>query len=83
MSASFTDLTGYSAQTKAAVDYLSSQGIVNGMQPGVYGPGLSIRRGDFCLMLYRAFRFDRGGTILSFADVPQDAYPGGFSSRRQ
>lgn len=74
VSASFTDLTGYSAQTKAAVDYLSSQGIVNGMQPGVYGPGLSIRRGDFCLMLYRAFRFDRGGTILSFADVPQDAY---------
>lgn len=74
VSASFTDLTGYSAQTKAAVDYLSSQGIVNGMQPGIYGPGLSIRRGDFCLMLYRAFRFDRGGTILSFADVPQDAY---------
>lgn len=74
VSGSFTDLTGYPAQTKAAVDYLASQGIVNGMSPGNYGPGLSIRRGDFCLMLYRAFRFDSGGTVLSFRDVPQDAY---------
>lgn len=73
-SGSFTDLTGYPARTKAAVDYLASQGIVNGMSPGNYGPSLSIRRGDFCLMLYRAFRFDSGGTVLSFWDVPQDAY---------
>lgn len=73
-SASFDDLSGYSAQTKSAVDFLSSLGVVNGTGDRTYEPGASIRRGDFCLMLSRAFRFDVGGSSGRFSDVPVDAY---------
>ena len=73
-SVSFDDLGSYSAQTRAAIDYLASQGVVNGIAPRRYDPGASIRRGDFCLMLYRAFKFNVGGTGRSFNDVPGDAY---------
>lgn len=74
ISASFDDLVGYSAQTKAAVDYLASQGVVNGISARTYAPGVSICRGDFCLMLSRAFRFDVVSAARSFVDVPADAY---------
>lgn len=74
-SAYFGDLGGSSPQTIAAVDFLHQIGVVNGMSATQYGPNLSIRRGDFCLMLCRAFRFDAGtGTSLYFSDVPAGAY---------
>lgn len=74
VSASFDDLSGYSAQTKAAVDYLSSIGVVNGTGYRTYEPGASIRRGDFCLMLSRAFQFNVGAVSQGFSDVPSTAY---------
>ena len=74
-SANFRDLAGSGAQTISAADFLHDLGVVNGMSPGQYGPGLSIRRGDFCLMLCRAFRFETGGgTGRFFTDVPASAY---------
>ena len=74
-SANFRDLAGSGAQTISAADFLHDLGVVNGMSPGQYGPGLSIRRGDFCLMLCRAFRFETGGgTGRFFTDVPAGAY---------
>jgi len=73
-SAYFNDLWGVSADTYAAVDFLYSQEVVNGMSPGQHGPNLSIRRGDFCLMLFRAFQFASAGTSQPFSDVPGDAY---------
>lgn len=74
VSANFDDLSGYSAETKAAVDYLSSIGVVNGTGPRTYEPDASIRRGDFCLMLSRAFRFNVGSSAQGFRDVPANAY---------
>ena len=61
VSESFDDLGGCSAQTKSAVDYLSSVGVVNGTGYRTYSPGASILRGDFCLMVSRAFQFNVGG----------------------
>lgn len=73
-SSQFDDLAGFSAQTLAAVNFLYDRGVVNGMGNDKYGPGLSIRRGDFCLMLCRAFRFESGGSAMPFSDVPGNAY---------
>lgn len=70
----FNDLSGQSAATVAAVDFLYSQGVVNGVREGQYAPSSNIRRGDFCLMLYRAFQFDSDGTTAAFRDVPDSAY---------
>ena len=70
----FNDLYGANTDTLAAVDFLYTQEVVNGMSPGQYGPQLSIRRGDFCLMLFRAFQFAGAGSSQSFRDVPGDAY---------
>lgn len=74
VSASFDDLAGYPAQLRAAADYLASLGVVNGTAPRTYEPDASIRRGDFCLMLARAFQFNVGGSAQGFADVPAGAY---------
>ena len=73
-SGSFDDMDGYSAQVKSAVDYLSSQGVVNGTSYRIYEPGASILRGDFCLMLSRAFRFSVSAGSSGFSDVPFNAY---------
>ena len=73
-SENFDDLTGYSAQNKAAVDYLYSMGVVNGTGARRYEPKASSRRGDFCLMLSRAFQFNVGATSQGFSDVPANAY---------
>ena len=74
VSESFDDMAGCNAQTVGAVEYLSNQGVVNGMAYRQYAPGAAIRRGDFCLMLSRAFQFNVGGTGKGFSDVPGDAY---------
>lgn len=74
-SAYFDDMAGCAPQTLAAVDYLCSQGVVGGTGYRRYDPDASIRRGDFCLMLVRAFQFSVGGSSQQgFSDVPYDAY---------
>lgn len=74
VSANFDDLSGYSAQMKSAVDYLYNLGVVQGTGQRRYEPGASIRRGDFCVMLSRAFQFNVGSTVQGFSDVAPDAY---------
>ncbi len=74
VSEAFDDLGRYSAQTRSAVDYLSSVGVVNGTAHRTYSPGAAILRGDFCLMVSRAFQFDVGGTGRTFNDVPAGSY---------
>lgn len=73
-SANFDDLSGYSAQMKSAVDYLYTLGVVKGTGQRNYAPGASIRRGDFCVMLSRAFQFNVGSSVQGFSDVAPDAY---------
>lgn len=74
LSSYFYDLQGYSTDVVSAVEFLYSQGVVNGIGTGRYAPSQSIRRGDFCLMLYRAFQFSANGAASSFRDVPASAY---------
>jgi len=73
-SGAFNDMGGYPVQTQSAVEYLSALGVVLGTGNGKYEPGASIRRGDFCVMLARAFPFDVGSTVQGFSDVPATAY---------
>lgn len=73
-SAYFGDMGSYTPQAKAAVDFLYENGIVSGMGGSNYGPASSIRRGDFALMLYKAFNFYSPGSVQTFRDVPEDAY---------
>lgn len=56
-----------------AVDYLYANDTVNGVGGGRYNPAGRITKGDFTLMLVRAFGFRANGT-LSYSDVPADSY---------
>ena len=74
---SFTDLDGFSAQTKSAVEYLSATGVVVGVGNGKYDPNASIRRRDFCVMLARAFQFNANSASQGFNDIPSGSYYAG------
>ena len=55
------------------IDFLFEAGVINGTSPGIYSPAAQIKRGDFMLMLVRAYDlftdFDD-----NFSDVPQKSY---------
>lgn len=68
-SALFTDLGGYSGEFVTAIEYLNRAGVVNGYGNGQFGPGRQVSRGEFALMICRAFNLNTGATS-SFPDVP-------------
>ena len=57
----------------SAVDLLYENGVVTGTGSGTFGPGLQITRGDFMLMLCRAFDLQAIGGV-GFPDVSTDSY---------
>ena len=69
----FKDINANSyAWAADAADFLYYEGIVNGDDKGNYNPKNSITRGDFMLMLYRAFLKEDYGTLQvkdNFKDV--------------
>ena len=68
----FTDLSNY-AWADDAISRLYADKIVTGVLANAYGPANPIKRGDFMLMLVRAFEFtaeDEG----NFSDVPTGSY---------
>ena len=68
----FNDLTNY-AWAVSSIDRLYELGVVTGTGGGRFSPQNSISRGDFMLMLDRAFDFaDVSGT--GFTDVPAGSY---------
>ncbi|MDP4152386.1 MAG: lamin tail domain-containing protein [Bacillota bacterium] len=69
--AEFTDVSGHWAET--AIGYMSSKGIIKGYADGTFKPNDNVKRGDFILMLMRAFPSNTASTD-SFADVPSDSY---------
>ena len=71
-SSHFTDVGSYT-WAAPSVDYLYENGVVNGIGNNRFGPGMNIQRGDFVLMLCRAFNFT-GGSGYSFSDVPTNSY---------
>ncbi len=68
----FTDM-GSHGWAAAAVDFLYEGGVTTGTSATTYGPALNITRGDFILMLYRAFDLTAAATD-GFKDVPANSY---------
>ena len=59
-----------------SVNFLRSYGVVTGKGKKRYQPNATLKRGDFVLMLARAFGFQLNGSE-SFPDVPKDSYYAG------
>ncbi len=72
-SAVFTDVGTNYSWAAASVDFLYTGGVVTGTSATQYSPANYITRGDFVLMLYRAFGLKSAGTS-SFPDVPANSY---------
>ncbi len=74
VSATFSDVGANYNWAAPSVDYLYQAGIVTGTDTaGHFSPAANITRGDFVLMLYRAFNL-RGSGSSSFTDVDPNAY---------
>ena len=48
-------MNAYSNAERAAVAFLYDNGVTSGISSTQYGPALPISRGDFAVMIYRAF----------------------------
>ena len=68
----FTDMRGHWASEY--VKELYEAGIVTGVTDTEFGPSLSMKRGDFVLMLYRAAGQPAVSGSAGFEDVAADAY---------
>ncbi len=69
----FTDMSGY-RNVVPSVEFLRSLGVVKGYGDGTYGPGRSISRGEFTVMVYRALELPDAARRDSFPDVSADSY---------
>lgn len=79
---SFSDVTSAWEWARPAIDYLRSNGVTNGYGDNTFRPGRSISRGEFTLMVCRAFGFPTSGAS-GFPDVPDtSAYAGAIASAR-
>lgn len=78
----FTDMSNNWA--KSSVEFLRQAGIVNGYDNNsIYNPGNHVTRGQFALMICRAFGFSTSGGNSGFSDVPADSvYAGAVASAR-
>lgn len=68
----FTDLANY-GWAREAVEDLYRRGVVKGVSAERFGPGQNIKRGDFMLMLARAYSLSSVDTG-NFNDVPAGSY---------
>jgi len=68
----FDDMEAYEWADEA-VRYLFENGIVKGTGAGRFLPQNSLSRGDFTLMIARAFGLT-SGTVSGFSDVPEESY---------
>lgn len=68
----FNDMGSY-GWAQPSVSFLTNFNIVTGQTNYQYGPQNPIKRGDFVLLLCRAFRLNTG-TRPGFSDVPADSY---------
>lgn len=80
--ASFTDTAYGWDWAKPSIEYLRQSGITSGYRDGAFRPGQSISRGEFTLMICRAFQFSAAGSS-GFPDVPAgSAYAGAVAAAR-
>ena len=69
---SYSDMGNYPASIPA-VEFLSNYDIITGNGQGQFNPNGVLCRGDFALMVCRAFGFNTGSRV-SFSDVPENSY---------
>ncbi len=69
----FRDVGKNTAWAIEAIDYLYEQGIIAGDEKGYYNPQASISKGDYILMLCRAFDLE-ADFIGNFSDVSETDY---------
>ncbi len=80
--ASFTDTAYGWDWAKPSIEYLRQSGITSGYRDGTFRPGQSISRGEFTLMVCRAFQFSTTGSS-GFPDVPAGStYAGAVAAAR-
>ena len=80
--ATFADTASGWDWAKPSIEFLRSSGITNGYGNNTYRPGQSISRGEFTLMICRAFQFPTSGSS-GFPDVPANStYAGAVASAR-
>ena len=74
----FTDVAGSYKWSADSVDFLYTNNVTKGVTATSYGPESNIKRGDFMLMLYRAFGLSKydsyASSVSNFSDVKQDYY---------
>ena len=81
-SATFADTASGWDWAKPSIEFLRSSGVTNGYGNNTYRPGQSISRGEFTLMVCRAFQFSTGGSS-GFPDVSADStYAGAVAAAR-
>lgn len=79
---SFADVASGWDWAKPSIEFLRQSGIASGYGDGTFRPGRQISRGEFTLMICRAFQFPTTGGS-SFPDVPADsAYAGAVAAAR-
>lgn len=81
---SFTDVDGDWEWAKPSIEFLRSAGVTGGYSDGTFRPARPVSRGEFTLMVCRAFGFDTGSGVSSgFPDVPSDSiYAGAVAAAR-
>lgn len=81
-SATFSDTASGWDWAKPSIEFLRSSGITSGYRNNTYRPGQSISRGEFTLMICRAFQFPTTGSS-GFPDVPANStYAGAVATAR-
>lgn len=69
----FTDVEDSYPWAANAIQYLYKNSVLQGSGDGLFNPGDNMTRGDFMLMLYRAFKLTASGSD-NFSDVPSGSY---------
>lgn len=69
----FSDVNSVYSWGAGAIDSLYDQKIVTGVTSNTFSPSANIKRGDFILMLYRAYDLKADFTE-NFSDVPESSY---------
>ncbi len=80
----FYDVDGATWQwAMPSIEFLRSMGVTNGYSDNTFRPSRSISRGEFVLMICRAFGFDTSSRVSSFPDVPASSvYAGAVATAK-
>ena len=79
----FSDVASGWDWAKPSIEFLRYSGITTGYSNNTFAPGRQISRGEFTLMVCRAFGFSTAGGASGFPDVPASSvYAGAIATAR-